>query len=79
MYTTTNDTLDMIRDYLDGTLTAADAEAWAELQDFARNILTADPEAADLDAPHLLPEDYPLPPTRPLTDTERTVLRGMLP
>jgi hypothetical protein len=29
--------------------------------------------------PIIIPEDYPLPPTRQLTDTERTVLRGMLP
>lgn len=41
MYTTTQDTLDMIRDYLDGTLTRADAEGWAELEDFARSILGA--------------------------------------
>jgi len=80
MYSTTQDTLDMIRDYLDGTLTRADAEEWAELEDFARSILEPeDPEDYDLDAPHILPEDYPLPPTRQLTDTERAVLRGMLP
>lgn len=46
MYTTTQDTLDMIRDYLDGTLTRADAEGWAELEDFARAILEA-PECED--------------------------------
>jgi hypothetical protein len=59
MYSTTNDTLDMIRDYLDGTLTPADVEGWAEIQDFARAILdTPEPEEYDLDAPHFLPEDF---------------------
>ena len=59
MYSTTHDTLEMIRDYLDGTLTRADGEAWAELEDFARSILEPeDPEEHDLDAPHLLPEDF---------------------
>lgn len=47
MYTN-NDILDMIRDYLDGTLTPADAEGWAELQAFARAILdTPEPEGDD--------------------------------
>ena len=59
MYTTIQDTLDMIRDYLDGTLTRADTEGWAELEDFARAILdTPEPEDFDLDAPHILPEDF---------------------
>jgi len=48
MYSTTQDTLDMIRDYLDGTLTRADTEEWAELEDFARAILEPDdPEEPD--------------------------------
>ena len=48
MYSTTHDTLEMIRDYLDGTLTRADTEEWAELEDFARAILEPDdPEEPD--------------------------------
>lgn len=40
---------------------------------------TWSPDPRDFDEPHILPEDYPLPPTRQLTATERAVLRGMLP
>lgn len=57
-YTTEHDTLDLLRDYLNGTL---EAEAWEELRDFAEGILAqyADRfDTPDPDAPHIIPEDF---------------------
>ena len=57
-YTTEHDTLDLLRDYLNGTL---EAEAWEELRDLAVGILEqyADRfDTPDPDAPHIIPEDF---------------------
>lgn len=44
-----------------------------------RTIVELEGHGDELDAPQILPEDYPLPPTRQLNPTELAVLRGMLP
>jgi hypothetical protein len=57
-YTTEHDTLDLLRDYLNGTL---EAEAWDELRAFALDILDAYADrhnVPDPDAPHIFPEDF---------------------
>lgn len=57
-YTTEHDTLDLLRDYLNGVM---EPEAWDELRAFALDILDAYAErfdAPDPDAPHILPEDF---------------------
>ena len=57
-YTTEHDTLDLLRDYLNGVM---EPEAWDELRDFAEGILEqyADRnEVTDPDGPHILPEDF---------------------
>lgn len=57
-YTTEHDTLDLLRDYLNGVM---EPEAWDELRDFAEGILEqyADRfDIPDLDAPHTIPEDF---------------------
>lgn len=53
-------------------------EEWAEMYEGEVGYWTTWPED-ELDAPQILPEDYPLPPTRQLNPTELAVLRGMLP
>lgn len=53
-------------------------EEWAAVYESEWGYWTEWPED-ELDAPQILPEDYPLPPTRQLNTTELAVLRGMLP
>lgn len=51
---------------------------WEEMYENEVGYWTTWPED-ERDAPQILPEDYPLPPTRQLNTTELAVLRGMLP
>jgi hypothetical protein len=56
-YTTEHDTLDLLRDYMNGVM---EPEAWEELRDLAESILDAyaDRHPTDPDAPHIIPEDF---------------------
>lgn len=57
-YMTEHDTLDLVRDYLNGP---EDEGTWDELRDFAEGILDAyraRHEDRDTDGPHFIPEDF---------------------